>query len=203
MDYSRLKIELKEIAEIAAKVPEPFREKTYTVLLEHLVAELAPLSRKSPPDQPPGQGLDQVQPLAAETAAKIKLPSSVRVWMTKTGVTAEEIASVITVEDDEVHFIREPSAKGIAQGQIEWSLLLALKQGLTGNTLSVDPEAVRSISQEKGYYSSANFSKYFRTPKNAQLFKGVLEPQGEPRSLTSEGQIALGKLIKALAGSPA
>lgn len=204
MDYGRLKTELKEISEIASKVPEPFREKTFTVLLERLVADLNPASGKpsrekespDPPAEPKTGG-------SPGPTNQLKLPAPIRVWMTRTGVTPSELAAVVTVEDDEVHFIREPSAKGIAQGQIEWALLLALKEGLTGNNLTVDPEAVRSIIQEKGFYSSANFTKYFRTPKNARLFRGTLVAQGEARSLTTEGQNALGALVKALASSSA
>jgi len=205
VDYSKVKTELKEIVEIASKVPEQFREKTFTVLLDHLIAGLDRTPLKAAQQDAPKVPIDLGQPpsAGAEPSSKIKIPASVRVWMTKTGVTADELGSVLMVEESEVHFIREPSAKKNAQGQIEWSLLLALKQGLENNNLSVDPEAVRSICQEKGYYDSANFTKYFRTPKNARLFRGVLEPQGEARSLTSEGQVALGKLVKMLAVSSA
>jgi len=67
------------------------------------------------------------------------------------------------------------------------------------NVISVDPEDVRSICQEKGFYDKANFIKNFKTPKNAALFQGQMDAQGGPQKLSTEGQKELAKLIKELA----
>jgi len=70
-----------------------------------------------------------------------------------------------------LHCIKEPSHGQAARGQIEWALLLALKNGILNNSLKADPEEVRSMVQDKGYYDSANFSANFRKPKYANYFK--------------------------------
>lgn len=114
-------------------------------------------------------------------------------------MTAADLAQILIYEDNEVHFVQEPTTQKIARGQIEWALLLALKNGITTNNLSVDPESVRSICQEKGFYDKTNFSNYFKSPKNAALFQGPMEPQGQAQKLSPEGQKALGKLINELA----
>ena len=45
--------------------------------------------------------------------------------MNKTGVTKDELESVVMFEDGEAHFIRGPTPKNVAAGQMEWALLLA------------------------------------------------------------------------------
>jgi len=93
------------------------------------------------------------------------------------------------------------STNKIARGQIEWALLLALRSAITSNVFEVDPEAVRSMCQEKGFYDAADFIKNFKTPKNAAFFQGTIEPQGEAEKLTSEGQKELSNVVKALVAS--
>jgi hypothetical protein len=77
--------------------------------------------------------------------------------------------------------------------------LLSLKSGILNNSLKVDPEEVRSMVQEKGFYDSANYATNFKKPKYAALFRAALEPQGESQSLSADGETALAELIKSLA----
>lgn len=121
--------------------------------------------------------------------------------MQRTGVTDDELERVLMVEDGEVHFVREPSHGIVAKGQIEWALLLALKQAILENEFSADPEDVRSICQDKGYYDKKNFATNFKKATTASYFKNPLEPQGARQTLTPEGQTALGQLVKRLSGN--
>lgn len=82
---------------------------------------------------------------------------------------------------------------------MEWALLLALKSAILKDSLSTDPEDVRSVCQDKGYYDKANFAGVFKAPRNAKLFRKALVKQGPPEPLSSEGQDALGELVKRLA----
>ena len=200
MNYDALKEEIKEITKVAAGVPEPFRQRCFEILLEHLLAT-SKLSSRAAEDEP-GAKLTPppAQPAAPGSADAIPTPAQVRVFMQKTGVTLQQLGAVVTVADGEVHFLREPAPGKIAQGQVQWALLLALKNGIASNSFSVDPEAVRSICQEKGFYDKANFAKNFKWESTAKLFKKPLEPQGQPQGLTSDGLDALGTLVKSLAG---
>ena len=199
MDYADLKDELSSIAELAASVPEPFRERCFELLLEHLLASLTPADKT-------GEASSQRDSTKARTPeddsgadASIPTPSQIKVFMQKTGITATDLRTVLLVEDGEVHFIREPTTNKVARGQIEWALLLALSSGITSNAMVADPEAVRSICQEKGFYDAKNFSGNFRKPANAALFQGPLEAQGEAQRLTAEGQKELATIVKRLA----
>lgn len=199
MDYLKLKKEIKEISEIACGVPEQFRDKCFEILLSNLLS-----TGDSSPIHPPKakqESKDKELKTPKTLGAGISTPAQIRVLMSKTGVTTDDIAKVLFVEDGEVHFFREPSHTTVAKGQIEWALLLALKNGLLNNTLAADPEEVRSICQDKGFYDRANFAKNFKNENAKKLFKDTMKAQGEAQALSTEGQEALGTLIKDLAGS--
>lgn len=134
-----------------------------------------------------------------ETSGRVPLKTQVRLLMRRAGVTREDLEKVLLCEDSEAHFIKEPHGVGVAVGQIEWALLLALKNAVLNDSLTTDPEEVRSICQEKGYYDGPNFASIFKRRQNAKLFKSALVPQGVAQPLTLEGQDALGRLIKRLA----
>lgn len=190
MKYSDLKDEINAIAEIANGVPQAFRERCFAVLLQHFLDSepKKPSQRNEIPED--GKELDDETP--------IPTPSQIKVFMQKTEITRVDLARVVMYEDGEVHFVQEPKTGKIARGQIEWALLLALKNGIATNVISVDPEDVRSICQEKGFYDKANFIKNFKTPKNAALFQGQMDAQGGPQKLSTDGQKELAKLIKVL-----
>lgn len=186
MDYDKLKNEINEITAIASGVPEQFQVSCFEILLQNLLRGV------------PGEEVqsDQAKPPSIDT---IPRPAQVRVLMRKTGTTLDELSSVLLYADGEIHFLKEPTTGKIAEGQMDWALLVALKNGILSNDLAADPEDVRSICQEKGFYDAGNFASTFKQVKNAKLFKKPLEPQGKPQQLSGDGQIALGRLIKALA----
>lgn len=195
-DYDELKKEVKELAEIAKSVPPALQEKCFEILLTRLLDKNG--VRSAPREGAHSEA--HVQPEVGG-GGELKLPSQVRVFMQRTGITQEQLKAVVTREDDEIHFLKEPHNISIAKGQIAWALLLALKNGLENNAFAVDPEDVRSICQDKGFYDKANFAAHFKKAANAKLFKGQLDPQGEARALTNEGQNALSALVKDLAGT--
>jgi hypothetical protein len=200
LDYKQLKSSIKEIAEIATSVPEPFRNKCFEVLLNSLLAEQRPASAE---DASATERLKQAGPAkeqAPDAPTSIPMTAQLRVLMSKTGVSEEELKKVVLVTDGEVHFIKEPQPKKVTEGQMQWSLLLALKNAILKNSMTTDPEEVRSKCQDAGFYDKANFARNFKMDKIAKLFKGSLVPQGQAVALSSEGQDALGQLLKALAG---
>jgi hypothetical protein len=97
-----------------------------------------------------------------------------------------------------VHFIREPAHGKITKGQMEWALLLSLKQAILQNEFSTDPEDLRSICQDKGFYDKANFAATFKRPPYDGYFKQPLQPQGPRQTLSNDGQAALAELIRSL-----
>ncbi len=203
MDYDQLKANVKEIAEIAASVPEPFRDKCFELLLVSLLREEGSERMQKETQSAPPTPLPTTPPAASEGvrtgSGTIPMKAQLRLLMKKTDVTPEEVERVVMYDNGEVHFVKEPHDVGIAAGQMEWALLLALKNTILKDSMSADPEDVRSVCQAKGFYDKANFAAIFKKPKYTKLFKSALVPQGPAEPLSSEGQDALGKLIERLA----
>lgn len=204
MNYGKLKQEIKDIADVASSVPETFRERCFEILLENLLAENNTDKPNTPPKPKDEKGkADPDNDPGKPAGHSIPTPAKVRVFMKRTGVSDEDLQSLFLYEDDELHFIKEPAAEVVSTGQIEWALLIALKNGILGNTMSCDAESVRSICQEKGYYDKKNFSTIFKKPAYAKLFSAPLESQGEAQSLSNDGLDSLGKIVKSLVGASA
>lgn len=197
MDYQNLKKEVKEISDIACSLPEKLQEKCFEVLLNKLLESDDPeknRKRKDDDKPPPPEDKDRI---------KIPQPAQMKVFMQKTGVTADELEKIVMYDGEELHFIKEPTTKTVAKGQIEWALLVALQCAITSNTLEVDPETVRSICQDKGFYDSKNFISIFKKDKYKALFQNTLVSQGPAQKLTGDGIKKLGELVKSLAGNDA
>jgi hypothetical protein len=191
MDYKQLKEEIKEIVEIAASVPDAFREKCFELLLSNLLSVKETKAHAAPPPV-------TTSPPTTTTGQGLVLHANIKAFMRRRGVTKDQIETVVMVEDGNVHFLKEPAHGQAAKGQADWALLLTLKNGILNNDLKVDPEEVRSMVQEKGFYDPANYAANFKKPKYAALFRAVLEPQGESQPLSSSGETALAELIKSL-----
>jgi len=189
MDYSKVKDEIKEIVDIAECVPDRFKEKCFELLLSNF---LSSISLGTPPEK---ITKDIVTP---STKIQIPITTQLRLFMKKTKITEDELKSILMFADGDVHFIKEPETTKVIDGQMQWAMLLALKNCILNNSLSVDPEDVRSICQEKGYYDSANFAAHFKRKKYAKLFKGPMKRQGDPQALTNEGYIELANVIRSL-----
>lgn len=194
MKYEELKEEIKEIGKIAAAVPEPFQGKCFELLLNHLLSGKAGGTPPSPPSRTKTTETPPPKP------GSIAVPSHVKAFMRRKNVTQEQIEALVMLEGDEFHFIKEPEHGQAAKGQMDWALLIALKNGIQNNALKADPEEIRSIVQEKGFYDSPNFAGNFKKVKNAALFRGPLERQGEAQALSTDGETALASLIKELSG---
>lgn len=193
--YEQLKDQLEEITRLADAVPERYRDKVFELLLTKLMADetVPPRSPKPPPSDssqtdgpPPGD------------AGPFTIPAKLRAIMRRHEVSEAQLRSVVMLEEGQVHFVKEPSNVTNATGQIHWSFLLALQSALTGGELVVDPEAVRSVCQEKGFYDKANFAAVFKRGKNSTYYQSVPVPQGSSVRLSPKGEEELAALIKAL-----
>jgi hypothetical protein len=200
LEYEALKNEVKEIAEIASSLPEAFQVKCFELLLTKLIDADRPSGR---PANNSAKESEEKRPSSStsQTDSPLPMQAAIRVFMERAKVSLEELRTVVLAADGEIHFVREPCNVPVAQGQIEWALLLALRNAFLKNSFAVDPEDVRSICQEKGFYDAGNFATTFKKAKNAALFANALEPQGPAQTLSNSGQDALGKLIKSLAGT--
>ena len=208
MNYQELKEEIKTIAEISDNVPEKFKEKCFEILMNHLLKEAngTTPAEKNEITQT-NQNIDNQKNMidnqnhneevkSDSPENTIPLSAQLRVFMRKTNITIEEIQNIIHYENGNVYFIKEPKDSIVSKGQIKWALLLGLKNGIAAKDFLVDPEDLRSICQDKGYYDMKNFSRYLKNYSN--YFKNPLIPQGDSQPLSDDGINELAKLIKEL-----
>lgn len=206
MNYDQLKLEVSEIVAISKDVPEEFRAKCFEMLLQHLLKAASPPERDKvasveEKQQEKRSESDSSKDGTKDPKQKLSLPGIVKAFMRRNDVSDDDLSSVIMIEEGEFHFIKEPTHKKLARGQNEWALLISLKNALTGNALVVDPEDVRSMVQDKGFYDQRNFATNFKSGKYASYYKGTMEPQGAAQGLTADGEAALATLVKTLASS--
>jgi hypothetical protein len=185
MDFKELKDSVKDIAEVAASVPERFRDKCFELLLSSLMARNGPTEHQEEEktEKPAKNDGSKNDANNQKTPSNIPMKTQLRLLMKKTQVTADELDKVLMYDNEDVHFVKEPHDVGISTGQMEWALLLALKNAILKDSMTADPEDVRSICQAKGFYDKANFATIFKKAKNAKLFKSALVPQGPAESL--------------------
>lgn len=196
--YEELKAELKSIVELVESLPEKYQERSFDLLLSHLLSDRSKVKL--------GKGAGDITPLPAPPSppsddesrdnGDFVIPAKVRTLLRRYSVEEAQLRALVMMEGQEVHFVHEPRNVKVATGQIQWSLLLALQSALQGRDFLVDPEAVRSICQDKGFYDPKNFSNAFRN--NQTLFQRLPQPQGESVRLSSEGEEGLAALIRSL-----
>lgn len=195
--YEKLREEIPKINSVVELVPEPFRIKCFEVLLNHFLQSLQepPAAPAAPPPAP-----EAVPPIVAAPplAVKMVIPAKIRAFLKRHNLDEESMEKLVLAEGEEVHFIREPRNVPNAAAQIHWALLLGLRSALLGGTFDVDPEAVRSICIEKGFYDKANFAAIFKRKQNTKLFKAEMIPQGPATSLSDDGEEELANLIRSL-----
>jgi hypothetical protein len=209
--YQELKEEIKSIAEISESVPESFKEKCFEILMKHLLdeTEKVNIAQNSLGSTVTGNSNEESQTENMNSSdesnsnngvkSEIQISAQLRVFMRKTDITIDEIGEILHYDNGAIYFVLEPKDKIVSKGQIKWALLLALKNGIISKDFNVDPEDLRSICQDKGYYDVKNFSRYLKN--NSSYFKNPIIPQGEAQSLSDEGMTALAKLIKELNSS--
>lgn len=193
MDYENLKIQIKEIVEIATGVPENLQVKCFEILMNRLIF--------SNPDHfniSGNLGAQHREEANVRTGEDHRFSGPMLAFMRHTQITSDDIFSILLIDDGEVHFTSVPKTKKKTQGVADWALLLALTNALLHEKgeLRVDPEKLRTVCKEKGYYNR-NFSDTLK--KNVSpLFGGELEPKGGARKLSHKGEEMLGELIRKL-----
>ena len=144
MQLDSLKEEIREITKIAETVPPEFRQKCFELLLLHLLGGGQPVAAASIAPLPIAisgaqLGYTGAPPFTALLTAFLK----------KHGLTSEQFLRVVGYVGGKLVFLREPAAAKTAQAQIDWTLLLALKNAIVKGGFSVDGDEVRLVCQEK------------------------------------------------------
>lgn len=219
-----LKEEIKDIVEIVALVPEPFKAMCFEMLLKDAL-EKRRGSHKSPPHAPaspaPEPRIEKVAPSpspaddpteSAVTPApgvqpKVNGGSDItmsdlhmkaRKFIEKGGLTLEDINNVFYKEGDKFELlVTDFGATTMAGGQIRIASMQALQRALMDGEFTTTVEAVREECKMRKCYDGPNFTTSFK--KSAAHFDfGEWTKDVTELRLSEEGKKALAEVIKKL-----
>ena len=196
MNLEPLRERIKKISEIASSVPEEFRQKCFELLMINLLGGAAGAAVPSVAAMA-GPALPFPAPASLGFTGQAPMTALLSTFIKKAGLTSEQFGQVVGYLHGQIVFFREPKVVRAYQAQIEWSLLLALKNAILKGAFLVDAEEVRLTCQEKGAHDRRNFYTNFR--RSAEYFRAPPEPGGRAQPLSIKGINALGTLVAQLA----
>jgi hypothetical protein len=200
---------VKQIAEIAASVPESLQSLCFELLLRHYLESLSTSSdpgntqsRKTPP--PAAEVVVPVVPASIEEKAKVQTDLSTgdlhvktRRFMEKYGVTLDELNNLFFKEDETIQPLYEDvKTTRLAEAQIRIALLLALRNALLTGEFAAPVEAVRAECRDRKSYDQANFAANLKN--NQSLFDEKYGKDTTTLRLSEDGRKELSQLIKEL-----
>lgn len=189
--FEELKKQLKEIVEIAESCPEPYKERCFSVLLEHF------LSSKEKMKEFVGKPNREEK---EESFSGEWSPAFLK-FIEEYGLK-EAIYQIFHFEDGKCEIIvKDLRTNNKATGQVNLALLLGIKHLAEEGAPNVPNEELRQLCDEHAVLDSANFSANMK--KNKNLFLPTKRKGKKDWKLTKPGENKAAELIKELAGDNA
>lgn len=182
--YEEIKKELKEILDIVKQCPENLQAKCFELLATPLISGSSLTSAKK--DNP-----EKVMDSAVKPSGSFIIPIDVRAFLQQYSVSEEKLKKLFLLEGNTVVEIYSLSTTRRGTGQVQLSLLIALKSALEGNKFKFSIESVKQKCEEHKLYDSANFRKTFKD--NKTLFKDLTDDSNI--ELTPDGKEKLAETI--------
>ena len=187
MDYSEVKKELKELVRLCDELPENYRAKCFEVLLKKALDERRGTPTKGEDPASSGGGAGVLKPL--------KYQVEVEAYLLDFDLGLDSIRNVLAVADGgaQAQVRRNPPSGTKANQQIDWSLLLALRNLVQEGKLVFRPAEVRQTCIDKGCFDQSNWSAIYS--RNKDLLVGDPSSDIEIR-LSPTGRERLANLIR-------
>lgn len=205
---SNLRDKVKELAEIAALVPENLQTTCFEVLLKDYLASVSG-SASPPPKQKAGAGAvtatDEAPEKTLEEAAKTQadvtladLHVKARKFFEKYGVTIAEINNLFFKEGAEIKPLYEDlKTTRMSEAQIRVTLLHALHRALSDGEFTAQVENVRGECRDRKALDGTNFAANYKN--NSSLFDfAKYDKDTKVLRLSEDGRKELAQLIKEL-----
>jgi len=201
---SDLKDKIKEIADIAASLPENLQHVCFELLLKHHLAALtsAPAPKKDAlASASPGTAAEAVQALEETTKGQADLMNGdlhvkARRFMEKYSVSLAELNNLFYKEGEQILPLYEDlKTTRVAEAQVRIALLLALRSGLTTGEFEAQVEAIRAECRDRKTYDQGNFAANIKNNQSLFDFDTYTKDTTELR-LSENGRKELAQLIK-------
>jgi hypothetical protein len=188
MTAEELKALIRDIITIVAEFPEPYRQKSFEILLTNLIqGKLAPATPGLPPEAKPRP------PVPMQIGFTI--PIDVRAFLQQQDIPEELMSKLFFMEGSEVRPIYKITTATKSTAQIQIALLAALENALRGGNFEFSIEAVRQRCNEYRCYDMPNFKTHFKN--SARLFKNLSEDDNV--ELSPDGKVELAETISEIA----
>jgi len=174
-----LKKKIKEFSDIASTCPENLQVTCFELLLKDYLDKLqqAPIKKrqtdttKGTDEKNVTKGDATEDEQKQEDFTNADLHVKTRKFLSDQSLTVDHINQIFYKEGDKVEpLFDDLKTTKLAESQIRISLLQALKNSITTGNFEFDGEAVRSETEIRKCYDSANFAANFKNNKN--LFEG-------------------------------
>lgn len=173
--FEQLKEQLKEIVEIADQCPDRYRERCFSILLEHFLA--------SQEKQETG-GLDFTGEWPAEFSRFVADHQ-----------LKQAVSDVFHIEEGKCEIIvKDLKTKKKATGEIRLALLIGIKHLAEEGSPNVPNEELRKLCSDHALLDAPNFTSIMKKHKNWFLTKD------KDWKLTKPGEKEAANLVKELAG---
>lgn len=193
----RTREQIVELIEFVETLPQEYRMATF----EAIVGQVPMVSQPSGERQEltvPARSNERSEEAAVPRAADSPINPALKGFLARYGLDYNIVEAIAMQDGDNLVFYRNPEIKPKARATIEWSLLLALKRGITLGDFSVSKNEIREVCKENHCYDDGNFSKILREAKG--LFSGPFSDSDTRRRLTPDGERELIITLKKLAG---
>jgi hypothetical protein len=205
-----LRDKVKELAEIAALVPDNLQATCFEVLLRDYLASLSSSGSSSVqkkvdaarvPPAPGTEGAEKNFEETAKTQADITLADlhvKARKFLEKHGVSIGQLNNLFYKEGTEINPLYEDlKTTRMSEAQIRVTLLQALRRGLADGEFSAQVENVRVECRDRKALDAANFAANYKN--NTSLFDfEKYDKDTKALRLSESGRKELAQLIKEL-----
>lgn len=206
---AELRDKVKEIADIAASLPENLQPPCFELLLKHYLASLA---TKAPPppgvgghaDVGTGQAPKPDEKIFAETTkvqadlSNNDLHVKVRRFLDKYNISLAELNNLFYKEGENIFPLYEDlKTTRTSEAQTRVALLQSLLNALKTGDFQTTVETIRGECNDRKYYDMNNFATNFNNNKSLYDFDKYTKGTKEVR-LSEDGRKELSQLIKEL-----
>jgi len=204
--YKKIKSELREIIDIVNACPEPFQEKCFEILMNHLLAEKPKKQEQhqaanSNTQQEKSERIaeDLVQDKAINNGEEISLLGlhiKVRKVLENGSIDQSKLNDLYYKEEEQILPLYEDlGTNQSSQSQIRISLLSALENAFHNGEFEFNVETVRDRCKDLKCYDNKNFISYFK--KSNELFEeGAEFKKNNIVKLSKEGKVRLTEILK-------
>lgn len=192
-----IRAEVIEVINFVNELPEEFRLITYESLLKEIISRNSLSADVTIAKSIAANNQDLGEQGAGAVDFPVKLTPTLRGFLGRTKFNLAKLQKIAMIEDGQMVYFRTPAIKPKSRATLEWALLIAFKNGVSGGEFAVSKQLIRETCKLYNCYDDSNFSAIVRDVSS--VFSGSLDDTNAKRVLTPDGERSLVDLVDRLA----